>query len=76
MATEQDFCYSKITVIPQVLSATGVIPCMLNQSVAALNLPSCLLSQVMKVVVLNTCSIVRKFVGHELHLSDEEADNP
>jgi len=49
---------------------------MINQSVTALNLPSCLLSQVMKVAVLNTCSIVRKFLGHEVHLSDEEADNP
>jgi len=68
MATEQDFCYSKITVIPLVLSVTGVISCMLNQSVTALNLPSCVLSQVMKVVLLNTCSIVRKFLVHEVHL--------
>jgi hypothetical protein len=76
MATEQDFCYSKIAVIPQVLSAKWVNPCMLNQSVSAINLPSCLLSQVMKVAVLNTCSIVRKFLGHEVCFSDEEADNP
>jgi hypothetical protein len=75
MATEEYFCYSKITVIPQVLSDTGVIPCMLNQNVTALNLPSCLLSKIMK-VVLNSCFVVRKFLGHEVHLSDEEADNP
>jgi len=35
MATEEDFCYSKITVIPQILSGMGVIPCMLNQNVTA-----------------------------------------
>jgi len=75
MATEEYFCYSKITVIPQVLSDTGVIPCMFNQNVTALNLPSCLLSKIMK-VVLNSCFVVRKFLGHEVHLSDEEADNP
>ena len=26
--------------------------------------------------VLNTCSIVRKFLNDEVPLSDEEADNP
>jgi hypothetical protein len=48
---------------------------MLNQSLANLNLPPRLLSQVQQVVVLNTCSIVRKFLNDEIHLSDEEAGN-
>jgi hypothetical protein len=65
-----------MTVFLLVLSATGEIPSMLNQSISALNFPSGILSQVSKVVVLNTCSIVRKFLAYEVHLSDEEADNP
>jgi hypothetical protein len=27
-------------------------------------------------VTLNTCSIMRKFLNHEIHLHDEEAANP
>jgi hypothetical protein len=49
---------------------------MLNQSLTPLNLPPRLLSQVQQVAALNSCSIVRKFPNDNVHLSDEEADNP
>jgi hypothetical protein len=65
-----------IIVIPLVLSATGVVPKMLNQSLTTLNLPPRLLSWVQQVVTPNTCSTVRKFLSHEVYLSNEEADNP
>jgi len=48
---------------------------MLNQSHAALSLQQCLLSQIQNVVLLSTCSIIRKFVKDEFHLFDEKADN-
>ena len=54
------------------LSAMGVIPNKLNQSLTTFSLLPSLLSQVQKVVVLNTCSTVRKFCGVYL---PEEADN-
>ena len=62
--------------MPLVFSARGVIPNMLNQSLTTLNLPPRLMSQVQKVAVLNTCSIARKSLNVEAHLSDAEADNP
>jgi hypothetical protein len=37
----------------------------------SLNLPQHLLSQVYKLVMLNSCSIVRKFLSDEVHLHDE-----
>jgi hypothetical protein len=49
---------------------------MLNQSLTNLNIPPRLLSQVQKVAVLNTCTIVRKFLSDEVQLPDAEADNP
>jgi hypothetical protein len=73
---KQQWQLNKIIVIPLVLSATAVISNMLNQSITTLNVPPHLLSQVQKMVILNTCSIVRKFPSDEVHLSDEEADNP
>ena len=56
--------------------ATGAIPNMLNQSLTNLNIPPRLLSQVQKVAVLNTCTVVRKFLSDEVQLPDAEADNP
>jgi hypothetical protein len=46
-----------------------------NQSVTILILPPRFLSQV-QTVVWNTCSIVREFLNDQVHLSDEEANNP
>jgi hypothetical protein len=57
------------------MSAVGVIPNMLNQSLTILDLLPRLLSQVQTMVVLNTCSIVRKFLSDECHLSGEAAGN-
>jgi hypothetical protein len=45
----------------------GVIPDMLNQSHTILNLQQCLLSQIQKVVLLSTCSIIRKILNVEVH---------
>jgi hypothetical protein len=59
-----------------VFYATGVTPNMLNQSPTTLNLPPLLLSEVQTVVVLNSCSVVRKFLSDKDHLTVEEADNP
>jgi hypothetical protein len=53
----------------------GVIPKMLNQSHTTLNLQQFLLSQIKEVVLLSTCSIIRKFLNEEVHSSDEETDN-
>jgi hypothetical protein len=64
---------NKIIVTPLVLYAAGVTRNVLNQSLTNLGLQSLLLSQLQKVVILNTCSIVRKFFND---LSDEEVDNP
>jgi hypothetical protein len=52
-----------------------VIPNMFNKSHTNLNLQPCLLSQVQRVVLLNTCSIIRKFLNDEFHLLEEEAEN-
>jgi len=65
----------KIIVTSLVFSAAEVIPNVTNQGFTTPNLPPRLLPQVQKVVVLNSCSFVRKFLIDEVHLSDKEADN-
>lgn len=67
---------NKITAIPLVLSAMGVTPNMLNQNLTTVTLMPCLLLQIHNVTILNTCSIVRKFLNDEVNLCEEEANNP
>jgi hypothetical protein len=63
----QQWQLNKITVTPFVLAATPDIHNMLNQSLTAITLPPCLLSQVQKVIILNNCCITRKFLSDEVH---------
>ena len=60
---KQQWQINKSTVIPLIVSTIGVIPDMLNQNLTTPTLMPYLLSQVHKVIILNTCSTVRKFLG-------------
>ncbi|PZC82879.1 hypothetical protein B5X24_HaOG209322 [Helicoverpa armigera] len=55
----------KVTIIPIVLSTTGVIPKQLHQSLQSLSLPPNTYQLLQKAVILNTCRLVRKFLQCE-----------
>lgn len=50
------------SIVPIVLSTTGVIPKQLDQSLKALDLPTHTYTILQKAAILNTCRIVRKFL--------------
>ncbi|XP_041973432.1 uncharacterized protein LOC121729112 [Aricia agestis] len=52
----------KVTIVPIVLSTTGIIPKQLHKSLDTLQLPPNLTYLMQKAVILNTCRIVRKFL--------------
>jgi len=52
-------------VIPIVISSTGVIPKSLSQSLTGLNLHPNTYIQLLKSVILGTCSIVRNFLNYK-----------
>ncbi|XP_052748657.1 uncharacterized protein LOC128200179 [Galleria mellonella] len=52
----------KVTIVPIVLSTTGVIPKQLHHAINTLKLPPNIYHQLQKAVILNTCRIVRKFL--------------
>jgi hypothetical protein len=52
-------------VIPTVISSTGVIPKSLSQSLKRLNLHPNTYIQMLKSVILGTCSIVRNFLNYK-----------
>jgi hypothetical protein len=49
---------------------------MLNQSLGKLNLAPLILFEAQKVIGLNTCATVRKFLNNEDHLSYEDVEKP
>jgi hypothetical protein len=53
-----------VQVVPIVISATGIIPKSLSQSLARLNLHPNTYIQMLTVVILGTCSIVRNFLNY------------
>ncbi|XP_039759615.1 uncharacterized protein LOC120633471 [Pararge aegeria] len=53
---------NEVSIVPIVLSTTGVIPKQLHQSLSLLNLPEFTYISLQKAVILNTCRIVRKFL--------------
>ena len=52
----------KVTIVPIVLSTTGIIPNNLHNSLKELNLPKYTYITLQKAVILNTCRITRKFL--------------
>jgi hypothetical protein len=53
-----------IIMVPIVISATGIIPKSLSQSLKRLNLHPNTYIQMQKVAILGTCSIVRNFLNY------------
>ncbi|KAL0892504.1 hypothetical protein ABMA27_015607 [Loxostege sticticalis] len=53
---------NKVTMVPIVLSTTGVIPLQLASSLRSLDLPDYTYAALQKATILNTCRIVRKFL--------------
>lgn len=54
---------NSVTIVPIVLSTTGVIPKHLHQSIKTLELPPYTYRILQKAAILNTCHIVRKFLA-------------
>ncbi|KAI5699149.1 hypothetical protein M8J77_002112 [Diaphorina citri] len=52
-----------IQILPIIISATGVIPKTLHESLKILNLNKNMYIQMQKSVIINTCSIVRRFLN-------------
>lgn len=53
-----------VTIVPIVISTTGVVPKNLHQSIKLLGLPPFTYVQLQKAAILNTCRLVRKFLNN------------
>ena len=58
---------ARVSIIPLVISGIGLIPRKLHDSIKQLELPANTYIEMQKAVIINTCSIVRKFLNSEAH---------
>lgn len=54
---------TQVRIIPIIISSTGVIPRSLHTSLSELELPKFLYTNLQKSIIIDTCSIVRKFTN-------------
>jgi hypothetical protein len=57
---------SRVSIIPLVISGIGLIPHKLHDSIKQLDLPPSTYIEMQKATIINTCSIVRKFLNSEV----------
>jgi hypothetical protein len=55
---------NSVTIVPVIISATGVIPKSLHRSIATLHLDPNIYILLQKTVVINTTTIVRRFLNN------------
>lgn len=53
----------KVVIVPIIISTTGIIPKQLHNSIQTLDLHTNIYKELQKAVIINTCSIVRRFLN-------------
>jgi hypothetical protein len=57
------WCLEKISILPLVISATGIVPQSLFKNLKILDLDNTLVVEIQKGILLYSCHIVRKFLN-------------
>jgi hypothetical protein len=63
VAMRNPWCLEKNSILPLVISATGIVPQSLFKNVKILDLGNTLVVAIQKVILLYSCHIVRKFLN-------------
>jgi hypothetical protein len=59
------WCLEKISILPLVISATGIVPQSLFKNLKILDLDNTLVVEIQKGILLYSCHIVRKFLNNK-----------
>jgi hypothetical protein len=59
------WCLEKISILPFIISATGIVPQSLFKNLKILDLENTLVVEIQKGILLYSCHIVRKFLDTE-----------
>jgi hypothetical protein len=69
------WCLEKISILPLVISATGIVPQSLFKNLKILDLDNTLLVEIQKGILLYSCHIVRKFLNIDTEHNTQQSQN-
>jgi hypothetical protein len=70
------WCLEKISILPLIISATGIVPQSLFKNLKILDLGNTLVVEIQKGILLYSCHIVRKFLNIDTeHNKTQQSQN-
>jgi hypothetical protein len=69
------WCLEKISILPLIISATGIVPQSLFKNLKILDLGNTLVVEIQKGILLYSCHIVRKFLNIDTEHNSTMADS-
>jgi hypothetical protein len=69
------WCLEKISILPFIISATGIVPQSLFKNLKILELGSTLVVEIQKGILLYSCHIVRKFLNIDTEHNTQQSQN-
>jgi hypothetical protein len=75
VAMRNFWCLEKISILPLVISATGIVPQSLFKNLKILDLDNTLVVEIQKGILLYSCHIVRKFLNIDTEHNTQQSQN-
>jgi hypothetical protein len=69
------WCLEKISILPFIISATGIVPQSLFKNLKNLDLENTLVVEIQKGILLYSCDIVRKFLNIDAEHKTQKSQN-
>jgi hypothetical protein len=69
------WCLEKISILPLIISATGIVPQSLFKNLKILDLENTLVVEIQKGILLYSCHIVRKFLNIDTEHKTQKSQN-
>jgi hypothetical protein len=69
------WCLEKISILPFIISATGIVPQSLFKNLKILDLENTLVVEIQKGILLYSCHIVRKFLNIDTEHKTQKSQN-
>jgi hypothetical protein len=69
------WCLEKISILPFIISATGIVPQSLLKNLKILDLENTLVVEIQKGILLYSCHIVRKFLNIDTEHKTQKSQN-
>jgi hypothetical protein len=69
------WCLEKISILPLIISATGIVPQSLFKNLKILDLDNTLVVEIQKGILLYSCHIVRKFLNIDTEHNTQQSQN-